>query len=140
MIWHSCALLLFMQRMELTLGTLMLRSVTPSVREDAHQVRELLMFIVLLCAPTNSSLSSIVGMPGMFRELAQKGRDILSKCNDQLEDAEEPEHGRAVWIQMRELLDRREQEGGRQLGSAEDKGVYNILHMHFMEDRGHTAV
>ena len=98
------------------------------------------MFILLQCAPTNSSHSSIVGLPGMFRELAQKGRDILSKCNDQLKDAEEPEHGRAVWIQMRELLDRREQEGGRQLGSAEDKGVYNILHMHFMEDRGHTAV
>jgi hypothetical protein len=100
----------------------------------------LLMFVVLLCAPAHSSHSSIVGMPGMFKELAQKGRDILSKCNDQLKDAEEPEHGRAVWIQMRELLDRRAREGRRPLGSAEDKGVYNILHVHFMEDRGHAAV
>ena len=98
------------------------------------------MFIVLMCPTTNSSHSFIVGMPGMLKELAQKGRDILSQCNDQLKDAEEPEHGRAVWIEMRELLDRRAQEGRRQLGSAEDRGVYNILHMHFMEDRGHTAV
>jgi hypothetical protein len=76
----------------------------------------------------------------MYKELAQKGREILLKCSDKLEDAEEPEQGRTLWMEMRQLQDRRTQEGGKQLGTAEDKKVYNIFHAHFMEDaRRHTS-
>ena len=80
------------------------------------------------------------GMPGMYKELAQKGREILLKCSDKLEDAEEPEQGRTLWMEMRQLQYRRNQEGGKPLGTAEDKKVYNMFHAHFMEDvRGHTS-
>ena len=80
-------------------------------------------------------------MPGVYKELAQKGGAILSKCKDQLKDAEEADlqQGRSVWMEMRQLQERRKQEKGKQLGTASDRNVYQTLHMHFMEAERHAT-